>query len=566
MTIAVPVALVAAGILALGARQYFAPAQVQSAGTYMTVQPMAMDVKISKDGELAAVNNIDINCMVEGQSTIQTIVKEGSFAKKGDILVTLDSSQIKQRIEDTTLDVEKAEADVTSSREMREIQVSKNSADTEAANVSLNLAKLDLLEYTEGTYPQDVANAQTTLDMARITLKNKEEDFSQTTALFNKGFVTATQVKEDELAVVEARNAVRKADTALRVLTQFSHAGDLESKKNALAQAEQKLIRTQRENASNLSQRDAELRAKEQTLAAQKRRLEKYQEQLAACTVAAPAEGLVVYGSSQDRWSNTQIQEGAQVRERQMLIRLPDTTQMKAVVRIQEQQVSKLQIGQRALVRIVGLANPVPATLTKISVLSDSSQRWWNPDLKEYPIELTLDKTPPNLKPGIGVMTEIFITRLDDVVAVPLAAVYSVGNDAYVFTRDGARARPTKVTLGQVNETHAQIVQGLTAGQDVLLLQVGQGRQLLEDAGIKVQPTTKPAAEKLGTREKPAAVAGPGLPKVQAETKADPAALTHGAPAADAAKPGAQTDAGAGNRSGGRRRSAGAGAATPAAH
>ena len=40
-------------------------------------------------------------------------------------------------------------------------------------------AQLDLQAYTDGTYPQDLANAQTTLEMAKITLKNKDEDLSQ---------------------------------------------------------------------------------------------------------------------------------------------------------------------------------------------------------------------------------------------------------------------------------------------------------------------------------------------------------------------------------------------------
>ena len=43
--------------------------------------------------------------LVEGQTTIQQIVKEGSYVKKGEILVTLDSATIKQKIEDTTLEV-----------------------------------------------------------------------------------------------------------------------------------------------------------------------------------------------------------------------------------------------------------------------------------------------------------------------------------------------------------------------------------------------------------------------------------------------------------------------------
>ena len=58
--------------------------------------------------------------------------------------------------------------------------------------------------------------------------------------------------------------------------------------------------------------------------------------------------------------------------------------------------------------------------------------------------------------------------------------------------------RPVKVTLGQSNDTHVQVTDGLTPGQDLLLLQVGQGRELLEKAGIKLAeaaPTTKPAGQ-----------------------------------------------------------------------
>ena len=76
-------------------------------------------------------------------------------------------------------------------------------------------------------------------------------------------------------------------------------------------------------------------------------------------------------------------------------------------------------------------------------------------------------------------------------------AIYAVGQDRYVFVKDLLRGvRPAKVSLGMSNDTHVQVTDGLAAGQDVLLLQVGQGRDLLEKAGIKAveTPTTKPTA------------------------------------------------------------------------
>ncbi|WP_428939859.1 efflux RND transporter periplasmic adaptor subunit [Fontivita pretiosa] len=490
-----PVVIVAfsmAGYWAVNARTN--PAATISPSMLYTLHPMDLDIKVIKDGELQAVNNIEIVSQVEGQTVILTLVKEGTSVKKGDVLMTLDSSTIDQRIEDTTLELQKAEADLTTAKEMLEIQESTNAANLEAAEVALTLAQLDLKQYVEGTYPQLLANARTELEMARINLKTQEEKLGQTKTLYAKGFVTATAVKDDELAVTTARNAVTKAETALKVLTEYTHQMDLAAKQNAVSQAEQRLVRTKRENASNLAQRIADVRAKENSLAVLRRRMEKLLEQKAACTIRAPADGLVVYATSGDRNAQNPIQEGATVRERQSLLKLPDTSQMKAVIRVQEGQVAKLREGMRARVKIVGIPQTVGATLTKISVLADSAGRWWS-ETKEYPVDLVLDEIPPGavLKPGMGALAEILVDRATNVLAAPLSAIYSTGPDSYVFVRQGEQFVPRKVRVGRTNETHAELLgDTIQPGDELLLLQIGQGQELLERAGIKSAPATQP--------------------------------------------------------------------------
>jgi len=388
---------------------------------------------------------------------------------------------------------------------MKEIQELQNAANLEAAESALTLAGLDLKQYSQGTYPQQSADAKTNLEMARITLRNSEEDLAQTRSLYEKGFVTGADVQKSELAVTTARNGVAKAETALTVLSDYAHKMDSASKVNAVAQSEQRLIRTQRENASNLSQKIADLQAKTQQLEVKKRQLEALQAQLAACTIKAPADGMVVYATSGDRNAQNPIQEGAQVRDRQQLFRLPDLSQMKAVVRVSEGQVSKLAAGQRASVRIVGVPQSINGTIDKISVLADSGQRWWNPDLKEYPVDVLLDETPSNLKPGVGCAVTLYTARLEDVLAVPLASLYAAGEDRYVFVRAGDQPKPVKIKIGQSNETHVEIVDGLALGQDVVILQSGQGRKLLEQAGISVRPATQPGEGRRRKREASAA-------------------------------------------------------------
>lgn len=492
--IAVIVAVVALGSYAGWTRWGGGGGTALGIGDYYTVTPIELVQHVLKDGELQAVDNIDIVCQVEGQATINSLVKEGNFVKKNDVLVTLDSSQIRQKIDDATLQLQTSGADMTTAREAKEIQESQNEANLDAATVGLNLAKLDFQQYVEGTYPQAVKNAETDLEMAKITLRNSDEDYSNAKYLYGKGFVTGADIQKSDLAVTNARNGLNKAQTALMVLTKYTHAQDLASKQNAVAQAQKLLVRTRQQNQAALAQKSSDLEAKQSALILVKRKMERLQEQLEACTIKAPADGMVVYASSGDRNAQNPVQEGATVRDRQMLIRLPDTTRMMAAIRVSEGSVGDLKEGQRATVRIVNLPRPLTARVTKISVLVDNNQRWWNPDLKEYPVELTLDQNPPGLKPGMGCRTEVFINRIPNAVAVPLPTIYASGPESFVFVRRGdGTSKPVRVKLGATNETHAQIVEGVNNGDQVLILQSGQGRELLEKNGITVAPTSRPS-------------------------------------------------------------------------
>lgn len=487
-----------------------------AAGEFYTVGPLDLDITITKDGDLQAVRNVEIASPVEGQNVILDVAPEGTFVHKGDIVCRLESSEIQRKLEQAQLDLQKADSDLIAAKEGKEIQDSTNSANLEAANVELILARLDLQQYVEGTYPSELQNAKTAVEMAKIAVKNKEDDLSQTRALFSKGFVTAADVKTGELNLLTAQNDLDKKSTDLMVLEKYTHEKEVTDRRNKVAQAEKKLVRVQRENASQLAQKVSALAAAQQTLDLRKEQLQHMREQLDACVIKAPGDGMVVYTSSSGGgWGrrDTPIQPGATVRFQEQIIRLPDTSAMKAVARISEAQVAKLRVDPnnpiRATVKIVGQQHPIGATLTNISIMADNSSRWFSPDTKEYPVDVTLDHTPPGLKPGLSVETRLFVERLRQVLAVPLGAVYAAGQDNYVFVRQGGETRPLKVGIGQINETHAQVTSGLTPGQQVLILQAGQGRELLEKAGIKIEQRTA-TSQPIDLTKPPPGMMGPG--------------------------------------------------------
>lgn len=464
-------------------------------GKFYTVVPTDLEVKVKKDGELEAVENVDLQSHVEGRTTIVFIAKEGTWAKKGDLLVELDSALIRQQLLEAKLANRQAEADLQSAQELLAIQEAQNAADLQAAQVSLELANIALEQFEDGSYPQQLATAQTAVDMARITVQNKQEELDRTKSLYAKGFTTATDVQNAELSLTTVKNQLREAETSLKVLTDYTHRMEMATRENAVSQAQQALARVRTTNASLLSTAKATVETKTLALATKSAALEKLEEQLANCKIYAPSEGMVVYVYDDDDY---RIAEGAEVRERQRIIRLPDTSRMKAIVKMNESQVTKLETGQRARVYLTG-REPVAATLTRVNPVADSGSRWWNPDMREYPVEVELDNTPPGLQPGMRAEVEVFTAQLSDVLAVPVAAVYSDRAGSYVFVREGEGVVPKPVALAQSSDTHVRVTQGLSAGQQVLLLEPGRGRELLERAGMGSEqeaPPEEEAAEK----------------------------------------------------------------------
>ena len=78
--------------------------------------------------------------------------------------------------------------------------------------------------------------------------------------------------------------------------------------------------------------------------------------------------------------------------------------------------------------------------------MPDSQNMWMNPDLKVYLTTVTILGTNDWLKPGMSSKVEIFVSRLADVVYVPVQAVSPAGlsrswpRAMVSFPVDGARS------------------------------------------------------------------------------------------------------------------------------
>ena len=141
----------------------------------------------------------------------------------------------------------------------------------------------------------------------------------------------------------------------------------------------------------SLAQYAADVDTQKRTLELSQSKLDRERKQLEATKIYAPQDGLVVYASAGGGHfsSESMIEEGAVVRNRQDIIKLPDVSEMKLRVKIHESHVNQVHPDQPAFVVLDSMPDQrFQGVVAKVAPLPDTQARWGNPDLKVYATEI----------------------------------------------------------------------------------------------------------------------------------------------------------------------------------
>jgi len=325
----------------------------------------------------------------------------------------------------------------------------------------------------DGEAKQRLRQLEDNLQVARKELEQATATLEGTRRLFEKGFVTRTDLQRDEIAHENSRLKVQTAETARALYLKYEFPRTAEETLSKYLDAIRELDKTRRQALARLAQAEARLRSAQAQYQVQRRQLEDLQNQLSKCVIRAQRPGLVVYGSGREDFvfrGEEAIREGATVRERQTIITIPDMTRMAVNVRIHETYIQKVHRGQKARVTVDAFPDRVlSGEVTRVAVLPDSQNRWFNPEMKVYHTTVTIEGTHEWLKPGMSARVEILVGRLEDVLYVPVQAVVPTEKGHVCYVLRGRRAEPVPVQIGQFSDEFIEIRQGLQEGQQVLL-------------------------------------------------------------------------------------------------
>lgn len=154
------------------------------------------------------------------------------------------------------------------------------------------------------------------------------------------------------------------------------------------------------------------------------------------------------------------------------LLTVADLSTLLVLVDLNQIDVAKVRLGQRASVTLDALPNQTyEARVTRVAPASIKRE---HKDVEVFPIEATLAAPNDAIKPGMTADVRIHLESKADVLTLPIEAVVEDGSGARVtrLRRDerGEELRePVNVVLGARNDREVEVSAGLADGDRVLV-------------------------------------------------------------------------------------------------
>ncbi|HEV3342848.1 MAG TPA: HlyD family efflux transporter periplasmic adaptor subunit [Pirellulales bacterium] len=432
----VAVCLAGAGWVTYGGFNATTPTDAYRGALTAPVHRGNLLITVIEDGNLESSKNLEIKCQVPGALTILEIVTDGSEVHQGDLLVRLDSSLLEDAILSQEIVQGKAEA--------AKISAEKSFA---AASIAVD-------EYREGTFVQQLEELQVAATVAKQNVASMENLLFYSKKMHRSGYVTQLDVESKEFAVEQARLNLGVAELKKDVLEKFTRAKMLED------------LTSKRDSAQAL------MKSQQATEQQESNKLRRLAENLDKCIIRAPQDGMVVYANDMTggRRGSTQeapkVELGAQVRQYQSLLRIPDLKHIRVKTLVHESKVDQLRVGQRAQIKV--LDREFQGEVISIANQPEAANRMSN-GVKEYATVVAIDGEPVGLKPGMTADVEILVEEKQDVLAVPLQCVVETRKKRRAWVKTPVGVEMRELLLGATDDVSVEVLDGLKEGELVLL-------------------------------------------------------------------------------------------------
>lgn len=493
---------------------------VRNSGTADIVRAQRQPFEISTvaNGELDARRRAEYRNPLDQASTIVDVVPEGTRVSAGDLLIQLNVEEIQLKVDEESLRVEAARAELVAAQNNVEIQRNENDSRLRQAELKHLLAELALAQWKDGDVQKKRRELQLDIDRATLELERLAQLYLRSQDLHAEGFLSKDQMDRDEVQYIEAIARFKTSKLSREVYESFEYVKDEKKYLSDVEESRAEINRVRLNSESELANKLAQLENRRRQLFGLESRLAKLERQRDDATIRAKQDGMVVYATTLDRsmggggrgggGGDTTLQIGTQVFPNQLLIILPDTTEMMANLRVHESMSGRVRPGQLVHVRVDAAGGVIfEGRVDSISVMAESGG-WRDPNLREYVVRVALDVFSDQLKPAMRCEGRIVLDNVPETLTIPVQAIFNEGPVQFVYTPRGNKFARIPVRIGRRSDTIAEVARGLDETSRVLvreptpaeILAEPWSREMLLAAGYQVGEDGRVISE---TRQEP---------------------------------------------------------------
>ncbi|MCA9296392.1 MAG: HlyD family efflux transporter periplasmic adaptor subunit [Phycisphaerales bacterium] len=440
----------------------------------VSVESGGFDITIPTSGELAALRQTEIrNKLDSTRAVITEIIPEGTHVKAGDVLYRLSDEEINNLIEDAAEAVNNADNALINAKANLALRTSARASELARADLNIELARIALKAWEEGEDVSTRRRLALDIETAEKECIRRTERFEGSTKLKERGFTSLDEWKADEIAMIRAKADLEQARLAAEVYEKYTYLQNKAKNESDLEQAIDERERLETRLDTEVRSAEADVESREATLKNRQERLEKLQEQAQYTVMKSPSDGLVVYYSSLNRdrrGDGSPPEVGTELRPKETVIVLPDTSQMVAEVKVNEALSGRIREGQHATVRSDALPQTqIEGEVLSVGVIAEGGG-WRDPNRRDYTVRILLtDAEGLGLKPSMRCRAEVHIGRVDDSSYIPVQSVFRNGPTTFVYVPVEGGFAERAVRLGRSSELYVEVLDGIDLSERVLL-------------------------------------------------------------------------------------------------
>lgn len=424
-------------------------------------------------GTIELINKQQVVLAVDGLVS-RVAVNVGDAVKAGDLLLTLDTTDLQRGVDRATLDLETAQADLaklnedSSPGDIAVAQANLRAAQENLAKVQAGPTKAELAsaqsklysvqsKYSELKAPPtgaEVDEVKAELEKADIDRQNAQREYDKIKWRNDKGMMPesaalykATVEYERVVAkanrinqpsaqsnVQDALSNIQKAQSDLELLKQKPTAADLSEAQAKVVDAQQKLDKLK------IGPSPAQLESAEAKVQKAKLDVDEAKAKMKNAQVLAPSAGTVL---------ELPLAAGERGSVGKVVASLADTRQLKLTVKVAEVDITKISMGQPAQIAIDALrGHKFAGVIENIAPINQSDK-----DVVNYPVTIRLtDPALDGVRPGMNAVATL--TNAEMTVTSWLAPTTALRQEkdgrTVVMVQRGETFAPVPVTTSEV--------------------------------------------------------------------------------------------------------------------